>query len=534
LSFRLVWLLVAIASVRIVSTYWVLNHTMDEPFFISCGLEWLTQRTYNYMPEQPPLSHATAAVGAWLAGARNVAQEDLLSKAPMILYNSPSYFRTLASARLGELPFFVLAALVVWFWARRLHGDLAALAAVLLFTTTPVVLGHAGLATTDIALCGTLVAALYAFIRWLDQPEPKQTILLALAVAAGILSKFTFFLFFPVSVFAILLLRTPSVDFASRKRSLALAVSICLLTVWAGYWFAITPVPTSEGPGGMISLLPGPPITFFKTLPTIWVPAGQLYEGIVAVREHNFVGHLSYLFGQVRTGGWWYFFPVVLAYKTPLPFLVLALLSCLWLARAPREHWIPLACACGILLSVMPARLNLGIRHILPIFPLMAIPAGLAAAQLIRSARAAPRILGGFLLIWHLAASISAHPNYIAYFNELAAGKPERIRVDSDLDWGQNFEQLGPLLRKRGITGPISLALWGPADTSRHGLADNVIASPWQPSTGWVAVSATERFLSGQKAPDGSGQRPWAWLDSYEPVDRLGAGVLLYVIPPAR
>ena len=251
----------------------------------------------------------------------------------------------------------------------------------------------------------------------------------------------------------------------------------------------------------------------------------------MAVNEHNYYGHLTYLFGQTSTSGWWYFFPVVLAYKTPLPFLALALLACYWLARGPREHWTPLACAAGILISVMPARLNLGIRHILPILPLLAIPPAWRPRIPIRSARAAPRILGGFLVIWHLAASFSAHPNYISYFNELARGKPELIRLDSDLDWGQNFERLGPLLRQRGIKEPIALAIWGAADPSRHGLGNNFLASPWEPSSGWIAISATERFLPDQKAPDGSNRRPWSWLDPYEPVERLGGGVLLYFIP---
>src|SRR5437016_7373799 len=201
---RIGWLLIAIAVERIVSTYWMLNPTMDEPSFISAGFEWLDSHTYAYMPEQPPLSHVTAAIGAKLAGAHNFP---VPYQAPQILYQSPSYWRTLSSARAGELPFFVLAASMVWLWARGLHGNLAAVLAVLLFTTLPVVLGHAGLATTDIALCAMVLAALYAFVLWLDKPGMKQAALLALAVAGGVLSKFSFLLFFPVSVAVILLLR---------------------------------------------------------------------------------------------------------------------------------------------------------------------------------------------------------------------------------------------------------------------------------------------------------------------------------------
>lgn len=57
MPFRVALLLIAIGVLRIVSTYTALNHTVDEPGFISAGLEWLTRHTYTFMPEQPPLSH---------------------------------------------------------------------------------------------------------------------------------------------------------------------------------------------------------------------------------------------------------------------------------------------------------------------------------------------------------------------------------------------------------------------------------------------------------------------------------------------
>jgi 4-amino-4-deoxy-L-arabinose transferase-like glycosyltransferase len=505
---RIVWLLILIAAARIVSTYWILNHTMDEPFFISCGLEWLDDHAYTYMPEQPPLSHITAGIGAKLAGAHNVPRATYQATAPLILYDSPSYWRTLASARAGELPFFILAALMVWLWARRLHGNLAALAAVLLFTTLPTVLGHAGLATTDIAICAMLPAALYALVLWLDKPGVRQAVWLALAVAGGVLSKFSFLLFFPVSAAVILWLRGDLKDLKdwrryarpllSRLTTLVPAAAGCFLLIWACYWFSL----------------------------------GPLFQGLDDLSVHAHQGHLSYLFGEQRTTGWWYFFPVVLAYKTPLAFLVLALLASIWLKRGPREHWIPLACAGAILISAMPSSINIGVRHILPIYPLLAIPAGLAAARLIESTARAPRILGGFLILAQIAASVAAHPNYIAYFNELAGGKPERVRVDSDLDWGQDFDQLAGRLRARGIKEPVALGGFGCVNPSRHGLGDAYSASPWQPSIGWVAVSATERYMSEQKAPDGSQTRPWSWLDRYEPVERIGGGaMLLYYVP---
>ena len=492
---RLVWLFILVAVARIVSTYWTLNHTIDEPFFIGCGLEWLEDRRYTYMPEQPPLSHITAAIGAKLAGARNVSPADFASKAPLILYDSPSYWRTLASARAGELPFFVLAALAVWLWARRLHGERVALAAVLLFTTLPVVLGHAGLATTDIAICAMLPAALYAFVVWVDEPGVRQALWLAAAVAGGVLSKFSFLLYFPVCVMVLLLLRGRWKFSRRHLVTLVPAVLASVAVICAVYRFDL----------------------------------GPLWQGLKDVKDHNDYGHLSYLFGERRITGWWYFFPVVFAYKTPLAFLALIALSCFWLKR---ESWGPLGCGIAVLIAAMPSHINIGVRHILPIFPLLAIPAGFAAVRLMESASWMQRGLAGCLILWQLAASARAHPDYFAYFNELAHGKPELIRVDSDLDWGQAYEELASRLRSRGIKETVSICGFGCVIPARHGLVDAVLVEPWNPATGWVAISATERYLSDRRPPDGVSTKPWAWLDRYEPTERIAGGaMLLYYIP---
>ena len=491
MSRRIAWCLIAIALLRVVSTYGTFNHTMDEPFFIACGLEWLDNRTYAYMPEQPPLSRITAALGAKLAGVRNVSAADFATKAPLILYDSPSYWRSLSFARAGQLPFLVLASIVVWLWTRRLHGERAALAALLLFTTMPVVLGHAGLATTDIAICAMLPAAVYAFILWLDDPSLKQSAWLAAAIAGGVLSKFSFLLFFAVSAAVVLWMRGRAPDWRPCARTLpAIAIASCAV-IAAFYWFDPAP----------------------------------LIQGLKDLRQHNADGHPSYLFGERRTHGWWYFFPAVFVYKTPLAFLVLIVTGCFCLRRAPREQTIPLACAAAIMLSAMPSNINIGLRHILPVYPLLAITAGFAAVQ-------TPRVAGGLLLLAQIAASAAAHPDYLAYFNELARGKPERVRVDSDLDWGQNFDRLAAHLRQRGIAGPLKICGFGCVIPGRHGLGQPEEASPFEPSTGWIAVSATERYMSDRKPPDGLKRRPWAWLSGHEPVERIGGGaMLLYYIP---
>lgn len=84
------------------------------------------------------------------------------------------------------LPFFLLAIGLVFAWTKRLFGPTSGLLAVLLFTTLPPVLAHAGLASTDMALTATLVAALLAFVYWLERSTLSRSVVLGIAVASVI------------------------------------------------------------------------------------------------------------------------------------------------------------------------------------------------------------------------------------------------------------------------------------------------------------------------------------------------------------
>src|SRR5271169_611950 len=113
--------------------------------------------------------------------------------------------RELTLMRLGILPFFLLAAAVVYLWARRHFGNAVAAVATGLFTLLPPVLAHAGLATTDMPLTGCLAAAFFALMLWAEAPTWQHSLLLGLATALAVVSKFTALGYLPVAaVFALL------------------------------------------------------------------------------------------------------------------------------------------------------------------------------------------------------------------------------------------------------------------------------------------------------------------------------------------
>ncbi len=266
------------------------------------------------------------------------------------------------------------------------------------------------------------------------------------------------------------------------------------------------------------------------------LPAPELYSGIRSVIEHNRTGHLAYLLGQHRVFGWWYFFPVVLAVKTPLPFLALAAFgAAISLARWREKsgaYLVPLGFAAAILGVGMAGHINVGLRHILPIYMGLSILAAAGAVRLYEIGRAradwskaAPAILLG----WFALTSLAAHPDYLAYFNAMAGSEPERIVADSDLDWGQDMTRLATRLRERGAASvtfqPLVFDFY-----DRRGLPPIDFGSPLAPSPGWNAVSITmwKVMRMGTSPP----LRPWPDLTSMKPVERVGKGVLLYYFPP--
>nr|MDQ2899634.1 hypothetical protein [Acidobacteriota bacterium] len=162
--------LVLIASARIAATWRVFNATTDEPAHIACGMEWLDRQTYRLEDQHPPLARVAAALGPYLFGIRSPRNtgQDLSRQGAAILLAQGRLDRNLASARAGILPFFWIACVVVFLWARRILGSTGGLLALLLFTNVQPVLAHAALATTDMALTGTLGAAVLSTLYWLE------------------------------------------------------------------------------------------------------------------------------------------------------------------------------------------------------------------------------------------------------------------------------------------------------------------------------------------------------------------------------
>ncbi len=507
-------LLVLVATLRIGATYGTLSRTTDEQAHIACGMEYLDFARYSYETQHPPLTRIMVAWLPHLNGAHSWGERTMWTEGPTILHRSSSYLATLTFARMGNLPFFWIACAVVYLWAKRYFDRQTAVIAVALFSFTPVVLGHAGVATTDMGLTAFCTASLLATLMLLERPSLRMGAVWGLMIGLAISSKFSFLPFYPASLFFGLILfwvvRRPAIGEAwTVLRSILLPALlgsvVAFFVVWAVYRFSFGPSPLT----GSAS-----------------VPFPELFDGIGQVMHHNDIGHTAYLFGQTSPAGFWYYYPAALLFKLPLGFLGLLGLG---LVMAWRMKSVPVAILVGFSLGIFAvgaaSRINIGIRHVLPLITFFAIIAAVGVRNTLEWQPNRTRIVV-VLLAWMGLSSLWVHPDYLAYFNELALGHPEKILIDSDLDWGQDYDRAAERLRELNAR----VVAFSPSNfISEDAVKFPPLANldPLRPMPGWNLVSIT-KWKSGRY---GLHDDEPSWIDATEPTERVGRGMLLFYFP---
>jgi hypothetical protein len=504
--------LVLIASARIVATYRVLSHTTDEPAHLAAGIEWVENGTYTYEDQHPPLARVAGALGVHLSGSRWSRNKDMYDEGFHLLGQNKRYNRALFYSRLFMLPFFWVGAAAVYFWGFRVGGSGPAVLATLLFTTTPPVLAHAGLVTTDMALSAFVSATLVASLYWAEKPGWWRSVCFGVLVGLALLSKFSTLAFLPAAwllMYPVYLWKQrPGVRGALRQAVrlvpwALLSAAVAALLIWAGYRF-------DAGPLDFVNAT---------------VPAPEFFNGIHHALRHNSIGHLAYLLGQRSQTGFWYYYPLVVAVKTPLATLIL-MVAAAWFAITGRDRLpvtMPLALVAAMLAVGLFSHINIGVRHILPIYTGFAVCGGAALARLFRSTHTWIVVSAAALLLWQVVTGALVHPDYIAYTNELAGRHPERILADSDLDWDQGMRGLALRLEELGVQDlGFKLNSSGYMIANGHSFPHyELVPDGDQPKPGWYAVCVTAWKLSGEPK----------WAERIEPRERIHRSIYLYYFP---
>ena len=263
------------------------------------------------------------------------------------------------------------------------------------------------------------------------------------------------------------------------------------------------------------------------------LPASQFLLGVIEVIEHNECGHSAYLLGKISEKGWWYYFPIAISVKTTIPLLLLFGMSIGFSATSrfgglARPVMVAAAVFTTVMAIGMGSYINIGIRHVLVAYPMMALGGAAVVARHSSAGRVGPRlVIGVLLLVWHGAASLAAHPDYLPYFNEIARGREEKVLIDSNLDWGQDLERLGHFLRENP-NEPVRVLYWGRANPELLGVPALRPPRAGESRPGWLAVSIHKLVHWREDIP--ALKKFWG----KEPDGRIGKSIFLFRIDRIR
>lgn len=479
--------------------------------------------------ENDNLAYGHRLTGHWLAPPANGQRMPVLALNALPCAAAGCRIRLLHEDERGRLavraPTMVLTlllGLLLFAWCHELAGPRAGWLALLLYASHPSFLAHGKQVTSDVAtaLFSTLAAwAWWRLVRGRSRPGPGVA-LLAAACTGAILSKYTSVLLFPALLLLAALeacrpLARPSAwDWRllqARLRQLAAAAGLTLLLVNAVYLFEGTLTPASEQPWASRSLafLQGVPLPLF--LPDAFARGLDLSARI---QEQPGLGRgYNYVLGELNADGRFYAFPLMIAWKTPLGVLALALAAA-W--RWPKRDARGLSDAALVLVPglvllafySLVVKPQLGIRYVLPVVALLLVAAAVQAAELLASPRG--RLAVAALAAWSVASALSFHPHYMSYFNELVGPRKNawRFLADSNLDWEDRRLDIE---RFQGENPGLDIAI-----------------DPPEPRAGDLLVSANR--LVGLYDPS-----EYRWLrEEFAPLRHVGYSYLLFRVPEER
>ena len=305
----------------------------------------------------------------------------------------------------------------------------------------------------------------------------------------------------------------------------------------------------SWSPTGMVRLM---------LLPYQWHLMPQAWSAGLVFTYGASMYRATYLLGEISRTGWWYYFPLAILFKTPTATLIagaLALVAAIYLAVARRKTlgasvlWKIAVLLVPVLVygtASLTTNLNLGVRHVFPLYALFYIALGWVASRLIAQGKRTAIATGAIALLLFAGVAVEtarAFPNYIAFFNAPSGGYRGGFYLlsDTNIDWGQDL----PLLAQWQKDNPserLYLSYHGTVDPALYGIRYEAVpggfarpgaeATTWPREPGVLAVSVTK--MHGQYFAVAAAREYYHKLTQGEPIAVLGGSIYLFRYPPSE
>lgn len=543
-------------SVRQQSLSW------DEGDHLFAGyMSWKTA-DFGFNPEHPPLVKALAAVPLLAMHLKTPPPKGLP------FFKDEAYFRgrdlifdnggeavadkIIFRARMAAATLSLLLGLLVFLAGREMFGVGAALFGLALFVFEPNVVAHGAYVTTDMGVSCFLFASVYALYRYVKSPSWARLLLMGLAAGLALASKHSAVLLLPMVV-ALAAAEVFWPQEGVRRKQVALrlagaliaASAIAIAVLWAFYGFRYAARPggvrmnpsLAEYAQGLHGMEPRIYLALAR-----WhiLPESYLF-GLVDIRRLS-GSFPTYIFGKVYAHGVWFYFPAAFAIKSTIGFMALLLLSAGAMAagklRARRELLFLAVPPAVYFMIAMGTGLDIGARHILPMYAFLSVLIGGAVVALAKSDRRWMYV-AGVLLAWHIVSSARSYPDSIAYSNEFWGGPANTYKylTDSNTDWGQQLKSVKTYLDQRGVkdcwfayfVSPfIDYKAYGipcrPLPTADTVWANDQIDTP-PTITGTVLISASD--VTGYEFGSNA-LNPYSHFEQLQPTAVIRHGVFVY------
>lgn len=562
-----VWLLLALHAALGLHTAASKSITHDELWHLPIGLINLTQQRFGADNLNPPLTRMWAALPLAATGVRGDTEATGPAAGSRFIDTHRGDFQKwYVWGRVFNLALSVATGWLLARWARELWGTAAQLGAALLYVTCPNVLAHASIVTPDAGLILGCLASLYLFWRWTERGTWRMAVALGVVLGLTQATKYTAVLLYPVlgAVCEVVLIAArrgagsvrrepdlPQISVRTMRWQFPAAIVISLLVLNAVYLFHGTGRRLGDyafqsralaGVKEALGVLSWLPLPF----------ASDYLEGLDAQRAIMEGQHPVFLDGQWSVTGFPDYYPKTLLYKLPHPLQLLAVMGLL-AAFAVRRLRIPARVHVLIGLTAMvllgtaaTTSMQLGVRYILPLLPLLMLYGGAACAWIGGWPRVM-RVAAATAIVVACGASLRFHPHHLAYFNEYAGGPigGREHLVDSNIDWGQDLNLVRDFMREHNLP-TIGLAYFGTLHPQDLGIEYSVppgytrkTAGTFRLPPGWYAVSVN--FVMGRPhlvhTPDGRDPavdiNEFGYFRQFEPVARLGYSIDVYHVEQA-
>jgi len=585
-------------------------NTMDELAHTPAGYSYIVKQDMRLNPEHPPLLKDLAGLSVWLGSKitgtqiafpdQSYSWKDKINGQwefgrELLFRNGNDADKIIFWARLPMILIMILLGFYVFKWARELYGNKAGIIALFLYSFSPTFLAHGRLVTTDIGAAAAFFIATYYIIKWLQDSTKKNLIIAGIVFGLALLTKFSLVLLIPYFIVITLLWMIINKDWKPMFGLILIGI-IAMALVYPLYLFHTWNYPmekqiadANHNLATYGNRLLADPVLWMNTQ-TILRPYGQFFTGLLMVIQRASGGNTAYFMGEISNVAWPLYFPIVFLIKVPLTLLILMALALLSFSltkvRTPKTKTgvlsllriksgffkkyfveISLFIFLGIYwYTSITSNLNIGVRHVLPIFPIIYIliagqiskwirmPQGpilekikLTPKKLFVSVKMTTKayfklclkyLILIILLLWYASGVIRIYPHFISYFNESVGGPSQGYKyvTDSNLDWGQDLKRLAQYVEENKIR-TIYVDYFG-GDDLTYRLDDRY--NPWWgdrnpnelPANSWLAISAS--FLQGGRGVTVKNFQAktdyYNWLNDYEPVTVIGNSIFVYYI----